>query len=335
MAFDPISAAITGGLAFLDMQSKREASKAAQAQLAETRRMNAEMLRMAQAGQTDAFGNRFSYDQALNEWLTKLTPEQQSLISSGEREQRLGLTEDASRNREIRRMQAGTGRQAGDLLSQALTRYASGGPSEEGTRSELTRLLSQATPTGGLRRDVSPGGAIISGGQRGGTPMQRMAKILLQSRQGALGETGQRESQRQQRDLGGAGTLSSLMGGGQTGINFGNTGESIDAKRNALSNRLLQTQQGAIGNLQGPYGNVSKTADTMPGLKEIASLYAALNRGTTKAGSNTTRNVPSLFEPSGKSSLGPSPSSLSVTEPFSSWVDSTKYPWNSSQQSWF
>jgi len=334
MAFDPISAAITGGLAFLDMQGKKEASKSAQAQLAETKRMNAEMLRMARAGQTDAFGNRFTFDEALNEWLTKLTPEQQSLISAGEREQRLGLTEDAGRNRGIREMQARTGRQAGDLLGQALTRYASNGSSEEGTRSALTRLLSQATPEGGPRRDVTPGGAIIGGGQQGGTPMQRMAKILLQSRQGALAETGQREGQRQQRDLGGIGSLASLMQGGQTGINIPNTGGGIDAKRNAMVDRLMQAQQGAIGNIQAPYGNVTKTADTMPGLRDIASLYSSLNRGTTGTKSNATRNLPNLTEPSGKSSFVPAPSSLSRTEPFSSWMDSTRHPW-SSEQSWF
>jgi len=334
MVFDPISAAITGGLALLDMQGKKESSKAAQAQLAETKRMNAEMLRMARAGQTDAFGNRFTFDEALNEWLTKLTPEQQSLISAGEREQRLGLTEDAGRNRRIREMQAGTGRQANDLLSQALTRYASGGSSEEGTRSTLTRLLSQATPKVGARHDVTPGGAIINGGQQGETPMQRMAKILLQSRQGALAETGQRVGQKQQRDLGGVGQLAALAQGGQTGISIPNTGESIDAKRNAMSNRLLQMQQGAIGNLQAPYANVTKTADTMPGLKDIASLYTALNRGTTGKKPNSVRNLPNLTEPSGNSSFVPVPSSLSRTEPFSSWMDSTKYPW-SSEAAWF
>jgi len=334
MAFDPISAAITGGLALIDMQGKKEASKTAQAQLAETKRMNADMLRMAQAGQTDAFGNRFTFNDALNEWLTKLTPEQQSLISAGEREQRLGLTEDAGRNRGIREMQARTGRQAGDMLSQALTRYASGGPSEESTRSTLTRLLSQSTPDVGARRDVTPSGVLISGGQQG-TPIQRLAKILLQSRQGALAETGQREGQRQQRDLGGIGQLASLMGGGQTNINMPGTADSIDAKQNALSNRQLQTQQGAIGNIQGPYANAVKTADTMPGLRDIASLYAALNRSTTnKTGTGAVRNLPNLTEPIGKSSLGPSPSSLSTTQPFSSWMDSTKHPW-SLEQSWF
>jgi len=332
--FDPISLAITAGLALIDMQSKKESSKAAQAQLAETKRMNADTLRMAQAGQTDAFGNRFSYDDALNEWLTKLTPEQQSLISAGEREQRLGLTEDAGRNRGIREMQARTGRQAGDMLSQALTRYASGGPSEEGTRSTLTRLLSQSTPDVGPRQSITPGGAFITGGQQG-TPMQRLAKILLQSRQGALAETGQREGQRQQRDLGGTSSLASLMQGGQTNINMPGTAEGIDAKRSALSNRLLQTQQGAIGNLQGPYSNVAKTADTMPGLRDIASLYSSLNRGTIGNAKTGVRNLPNLTEPIGKSSLGPVPSSLSTTQPFSSlWQDSTKYPW-SSDSAWF
>src|SRR4051794_1836795 len=104
-SFDPVSGGVAAIAELLHQYNESKAADTAKEGLAFQRQNAADALRFAKAARTDAFGNRTSYDDALNQWITSLTPEQQSLVSAGEHEQRLGLTEDAARNRDIRRQQ--------------------------------------------------------------------------------------------------------------------------------------------------------------------------------------------------------------------------------------
>jgi hypothetical protein len=94
------------------------------------------------AARTDPYGNKTYYDELLNEWINQLTPTQQQLISAGEREQLLSLTEDAPRARELRRAQAGRAKEAGKDFDRALAGYRYDQPPSEGAeQDELVRSL--------------------------------------------------------------------------------------------------------------------------------------------------------------------------------------------------
>lgn len=343
MPFDPVSAAITGGLTLADMFSRDQANKVALANLDETRRNNANMLRMAKAGRTDAYGNKLSFDDALNQWITQLTPEQQSLISAGEREQRLGLTEDAARNRIIAAMQARTGQQARDALRKNITDYgAGGGPSEGATRADLTRLYSQATPSYGGRVTTDRSGSVVRGNANTGMgPSQRIAQILLQARQGALGETGQREQQRQSRLLAPSSTLAGLASGGQTAPpKMPTTAQDVNARSDDAMRNLINVMQNNQQNESRAFEGATKTGSLMPDLKSIASLYTSLNRtypGNRASRDDRITSIPNVSQPPGRSVV-PAPSMDTMTKPAPSyWLEGAQYPtqdWSSSY-AWF
>lgn len=285
--FDPISAAIAAGLTLVDTFSNKEASKASQANLTETQRMNEAMLRMAKAGKTDAFGNRLTFDDALNEWTTQLTPSQQSLMKGGEREQRLNLL-DADRDRLIRSMMQRTGRVANDQLTRNLAMGGTYDRTAEGAnRAELTRLINAATPAAGARRDTQPGGAVINRGPSG-SPQQRLAQIMLQARTGALGETGQRQGIQNNRFTNNP-ALASMSGMGMGGgAQLPNVADKVNASQDAATQRLIAAIGSANQNSQAAFGNVAKTADVFDP-KAFASVYAAMQRSprSTGTGKNT------------------------------------------------
>lgn len=277
MAFLPL--AVAAGGAILNYMGQREGADIAQRGLEETRRANAAAERLARAARTDAYGNRLSYDDALNEWISQLTPEQKSLALAGEREQRLGLTQDAARNRLIQAMQQARGRQADEALRSDLANYAATSlPNEGAIRSALTRLISQSTPQTGPRIGGGGLGAITVGNANLGTgPTQRLAKILLQARQGALSEMGPRTATRA-GGLASTGALSNLIAGGQTGpARLPTTAQEANARQDAALQQMLATMQHSSTNLANATKTAAGTAPKLD-LRGMAALYTALNR---------------------------------------------------------
>src|SRR5436190_20276420 len=146
---DPLSLGLAGGGLLLQQINEMRAAETAQQALEFQKQNAAQQLQFAKAGRTDAYGNRTTFDDALNQWITQLTPEQQSLVSAGEREQRLGLTTDAARNRAIREAQFNRGRQADEDFQQARAGYLYSPRKSEGDlMGEITSLLTNARGEG-------------------------------------------------------------------------------------------------------------------------------------------------------------------------------------------
>jgi len=98
--------------------------------------------RLATATRTDAYGNKMSYDELLNEWINQLTPTQESILKAGEQEQYRTLTEDATRQREARRAQEGRSKEAGKEFDKALVGYRYDQPPSEGkAQADLVQSL--------------------------------------------------------------------------------------------------------------------------------------------------------------------------------------------------
>jgi hypothetical protein len=304
MAFDPASAGITAILGLMDMSAKGQANAIAGQGLDFQKKNAADMLRLAKAGRTDAYGNKTSFDDALNEWITQLTPEQQNLVLAGEREQRLGLTEDASRNRVAALRNYNRSQRAGDVLDREVTEYDANQPRSEGDiQNQLTRLITQAHGTG--ERDASRVLDRQRSRQRGNVPVitynsntgdnagQDLAETMLKARTGAITEAGQRQNQRSSRLGGAVQSLGPMVAGGSSGpARLPSTAGDIAGREGQMMQNLIQAQQAGAAGVGGAYANLTK-ATTGPDLKGLAALYGSLsktdkNKNPTNVGSATS-----------------------------------------------
>ena len=68
---------------------------------------------LATAGRTDAYGNKMTYNEALNQWDTQLTPQQKAIISAQQREQLYSMTEGTRRAHDLAARQEARGKEAG------------------------------------------------------------------------------------------------------------------------------------------------------------------------------------------------------------------------------
>ena len=300
MAFDPVSAAITGGLTLMDMEQKGRANQQAGQALDFQKRNAADMMRFAKAGRTDAFGNRTTFDDALNEWITQLTPEQKNLVLAGEREQRLGLTEDASRNRMVALRNYARGQRADDVLNREITAYDTTDPNEGAIQNQISRLMTQARGTG--ERDFS---RVLDRQQRrqsGNVPVitrndnsgdgagEQYAQDALKARTAALGEVGQRQGQRAQRLSGATQNLAPMASGGSftSQARLPTTAQDVGGREERMMQSIIQAQQAGAAGVGGAYSQLLKMPQV--GMKDIAATYAAL-RGNQKTGGKGPTNV--------------------------------------------
>lgn len=114
-------------------------------QMQQQQQLAAEQMRMAQAGRTDAYGNKTYYDPVTNQWKTELTPLQKALLSAEQTEQSRSLNEDAPRARRLRERQAQMSEEAAAPYNKALQGYIYDQPKSEGAiRDELQTGLIQS-----------------------------------------------------------------------------------------------------------------------------------------------------------------------------------------------
>lgn len=295
MAFDPISGAITGGATLLDFFMKQKAQNLAESNLQSQRANALREYELATAGRTDAYGNKVAYDPASNTWRTILSPTQQALADAGQREDLLNLQVDQPQNRLIRAGEYQRGRQAGDAFNEAMQGYRYGpNPSEGAIRGEIAQLLSGAKADQAAQNAALLGRQALRIGRGGDIPGivkatndavgSNLANTLLQARETALQEKGQREQQRSSKYLPALSEFAQLGSGGKSGAAPGFGAENL----------LSQVQGQSAGNVlnalaQGGQGvNTASIAATKSGqnlldLKDIGSLYSSL-AGTSKGG---------------------------------------------------
>src|SRR6478609_8805364 len=101
--------------------------------------------RFAMATRSDAYGNKQKYDELNNEWSQTLTPLQAAILKAGEKEQYLTVTEDAQRNREIKRAASDRGKEAGKDYKRVLADFRYNQPKGEATIQNELNAISGST----------------------------------------------------------------------------------------------------------------------------------------------------------------------------------------------
>lgn len=158
-------------------------------QLALQREIARQQQRIATASREDIYGNVTGYNELTNEFFTDLDPTQQSIISAQEREQLLSLTEDAGRNRDLRRQAGKRAREASGLYNKAISDYQYGGPpSEKSIAADITREGRIASREGLDQGTALIGRQAIRGGQGGQIPtlLKAAGDMFGQSLEGSL-----------------------------------------------------------------------------------------------------------------------------------------------------
>lgn len=288
MPIDPVGLGVGGAATLISLIMDQQAKQAGvdlAAQNLNSQRRNADrMYRLGTSTHTDAYGNAQRYDDALNKWITELAPMQQRLVKAGEREQLLSLTEDAARNRDVRRRAGSRAEQAGQDYGKARAEFTYGGPKSEGaTRSELLDLLAGSADAT-RRRSMDATNALRTEGSMpvpsSGEPL---ADIILKARQGALGETGTRTSAHASKYLPILQNLSQTMDAvGDAPIRFSSTPQEMSARQDSMA-QLMQSALQTGGQLTGNAGqNLSKLMfQAGPDMRGLASMYNAFSTNDT------------------------------------------------------
>lgn len=260
--------------------------------------MTADQLHLAKADRTDAYGNRVHYDPATNSWQTLLTPEQKALNFAGEREQRLGLTQDAVRNRAIRERLDAMGRGAGEDYNTARSGFASTNlPSEGESRSEILRLMQQGIGQGdrALNKLVSRQALrqqgnmpVINTGQPSIDVGGRLADTMAKARSQAIDEVGKRAGARNTQYLPGMQQAAQVAGGGAGQFSMPDTEKTllgeIDKSATGVNN-AYHSAEGAT--------NAAATNTT----RSLAGLASSLARAKLGGGKPAPYNIQSDFGP--------------------------------------
>jgi len=118
--------------AVLQMQAQHDANVINYENLQYQKQNAAQQYDLATSGRTDVYGNKEQYDPYTKQWKTVLTPEQQQITDALQRQQLLGLTEDANRARAVRARQDALSQQAAQDYQKARTDYLYNPPKSEG-----------------------------------------------------------------------------------------------------------------------------------------------------------------------------------------------------------
>lgn len=297
---DPVSISLAIASLLSGLKSSSDAKGSASENLAFQRQNADRNYQLSTATRTDAYGNRLRYDPKLNQWVTELTPQQQAIVSAGEREQRVGLTEDAGRNRDIRRRAEQRGVQAGDAFNKALSGYEyDRPPGEAANRSDILRQIALAMNTGdrataqlvgrqGLRQQGNM--PVINTGSLSPGAGQKLAQALLQARSTSLGETGQREQMHTSKYLPAIQQFNQIANqGGDAPINYSKVPDQFRAEtEQAIKGVGDAVTQGGQG-VNYASGQLTTASGKNPiDLRGIAGL---LRSGTNSAARVTGRDT--------------------------------------------
>jgi hypothetical protein len=251
----------------------------------------AKQMRFQQAARGDAYGNKQSYDDILNEWKIALTPTQNKIIKAGEAEQLRSLTEDAARNRAIKRQQRERGIEAGKDYNRVLADYRYGGPkSELAIRDELTNLLAGVEQEqSGKQKSLMMRAAMREG--RGGdvasiikgfddSSGETLASRMLQARQQAGAEHASRTQQHMQRTLPLMSELQKLMDmGGDMPLRMSDTPDKLMMMQQQQAAGIGSAMQNEATNVGGAFANLAKSSGQSPDFSSIAKSLSGMGGG--------------------------------------------------------
>lgn len=296
---DPFTIALLAGTAISGISgasANSNANYAGQQNLEFQKWLANEQLKMGRASRTDAMGNTVRYDPGLNQWVTDLSPTQRALSKAGEHEQLLSLTDDAAKNRNIRERAYVRGQTANDDYNRARADYAYGNnPSEGAITNDISDLILRSRsgrvgddgPNKFLRQrgnlPVISSGAGNTGGVSG------VADALLQARQGALAERGQRQQQRTARlpEMQSLAAMSDAGGGAP--VSFPNF-DKLFASEGDQSKQLLGAAEAGGKGVGSAYGDIMKIKPAFD-MGDTARMIAAL-RGGKVPGKAATADSP-------------------------------------------
>jgi hypothetical protein len=308
---DPLTIALMGGAAVGGLVSGSQGRGQAEENLSFQKWLANEEMRLAKASHTDAMGNTVRYDPALNEWTTDLSQSQRALSKAGEHEQQLSLTEDAARNRQIRERAFQRGMGANDNYNDlnAQFRYGSN-PSEGSIENQIADSLLRGRRSGGgnadtTRQFIRQRGnlPVVSGSavDPEGSEVSQISKAILQARQGAVGEHGQRQQQRMQLlpAMQSAAAMSDAGAGGN--VQFPDFNKLFDAE-GGMSKGLIGAAEAGGKGIQGGYNSLIKaTHDEFPSVSDTAKMISALRGGKS---TTTAANNNSIWDNAGVGGVG-------------------------------
>jgi len=244
--------------------------------------------RLSTAARSDAYGNKQSYDDLLDEWKLALTPTQEKLTKAGEAEQLRSVTEDAARNRAIRVQQRERGIEAGKDYNRVLAQWRYGGPkSELSIRDELTDLLagverdkqrSKNTEmvTAAMREGRGADAAAIrkaTSDAAGGT----LASNMLQAKTQAAQEYAARSKMHSESTLPVLAELQKLMDlGGDMPVKFSDTPDKLAALQQQQFTGMQQALTAGGSAIGGAFKNLAESSGKSPDFSGIAKALSGI-----------------------------------------------------------
>lgn len=299
MPIDPITGMLTAGTIVGGILQANEQSYQNQQSLAFQKWLANEELKMGKASRTDAMGNTVRYDPGLNEWVTDLSPTQRALSKAGEHEQLLNLTDDAAKNRVIRERAFNRGVGANDDFNRERADYNYGyNPSEGAVTNDIADLILRSRSgkgggIGGTNKFLRQRGnlPVINSGDGGDSGVSQVADAMLQARQGALGERGTRQQQRNMH-LPAMQSLAAMSdAGGGNPVQFPNF-NNLFASEGDQSKQLLGAMEAGGKGVGGAYAAISKQKPIFD-MGDTAKLISALRGGPVSSRSKAVEPIAS------------------------------------------
>lgn len=295
---DPLTISLLAGTMFSNVMGGMNAKDTAQQNLDFQRQSLADQLRFAKAGRTDAYGNVQTFNDATNQWETKLTPQQQALIKAGEHEQLTGLTHDAAQNRMIRDALARRAGQAGEDYNTARAGYLyKQPPSEDAIRSEITDLITQSKGTAerqlselSKRRDIRTQGNLpiiktgsITGGKDYGA---ELADTMLEARKNAMAEHMARVQGHASEYLPAMGAFErTAAAGGNAPVQFSSTPGDLAKQQSSMADIIAGIYKSSGSTLNNASNALVKAEGGIyPSMGDTAKMVEAINKNKGKAG---------------------------------------------------
>lgn len=279
--------AITGLIgAGLQAKAQADAQQVAWANLMFQKQQAAEQQRFASAARSDAYGNKTSYNDILNEWKTILTPVQNQIMKAGEQEQLRSVTEDAQRNRRQKERAEQTALLAGDEFGKALAGFKYDQPkSELATRDDLEKLLIGSDQEQRKENQALVGRQALRMGKGADYAKiikatddamgQNLPDLMVKAYDQARTQHGQDVAQHSQQYLPELQNWEQLMaqGGGDAALRFSNAPQEINAIQGNMANAIQSAMQSGASGINSAYNSVATAVGKSPDLSKIAGGF--------------------------------------------------------------
>lgn len=282
--------AITGLIgAGLQYSAQQQQIQEQQRALIFQKQQAAKQNRFASAARTDAYGNKQSYDDILNEWKIALTPTQKSITQAGEKENLLSLTEDAPRARRQRARMEDNAVQAGKQYSRVLNDFTYDQPkSELAIRDELEHTL-----MGGKSQAMKDQQGIIARQalrMGKGADLAKIIKatddaygdelpaLMAQTRSGAMQERQGRLQQHSQQYMPEMQMWQQIMqnGGQDAQIKFSDTPQSLMAQQGQMAQSIQSAMQNESSSVGGAMNALGSAMGKSPDLSGVAGAFSKM-----------------------------------------------------------